>query len=495
MKKLTLLLAGLVFAMSMFSYTPAPFNLHDYTATHPRTTLPNKYDSRDLGIILPARDQGQSGCCWAFTATDVAQALFHKNGFESGYLAPQIYPNCAVGYLDLDTRSGGNEYIAISTNALLKAPVYASKVGEFNVNDSDCPTYGKEDVAGYILSTSDLPENDQVAIKQAIMEYGSVISSIFIDESKHYDGKTVYAYTPQGIPYSTNHAVNIIGWDDTKAAWLVKNSWGPNWADKGTFWIGYNDIYISKACVSLNSFVSTNEISNVYTYNTSGITGGNMGITRGENKPHSILIAHKIEEGETIEYLATYIQNPNTKVHFVIQTSDDANEKLYISEEETVKYPGLHLHKVTTPIVSNGEPLFFEITYTSDKINPVATEIERGGYCTIDLNENQWFYINRNWMPATQLGYNFILYVYTKEHGSSTDIEETDSNEYSAITNSGINTEIWDEAVQATIFDISGRSYCTIKPGGEIPPLNKGYYVLVVDKKDGSFTVEKFNVF
>ena len=123
MKKLLTLFAGILFSVGAYSYSPAPFNLHDYEVNHERATLPSKYDSRDLGIILPSRDQGKSGSCWAFTATDVAQALFHKNGFESGYLAPQTYPNCAIGYINLNISSGGNEYIAISSNALLKAPV------------------------------------------------------------------------------------------------------------------------------------------------------------------------------------------------------------------------------------------------------------------------------------------------------------------------------------------------------------------------------------
>ena len=85
MKKKLLLLIGLIYCMGIYSYTPAPFDLHKYSVTHKRSTLPSKYDSRDLNIILPSRDQGRSGCCWAFTATDVAQALFHKNGHETGY--------------------------------------------------------------------------------------------------------------------------------------------------------------------------------------------------------------------------------------------------------------------------------------------------------------------------------------------------------------------------------------------------------------------------
>ena len=195
-------------------------------------------------------------------------------------------------------------------------------------------------------------------------------------------------------------------------------------------------------------------------------------------------------EGETIEYVATYIPNPNTKVQYVVQTSDDNNEKLYVSEEETVKYPGLHLHKLNEPVVSEGDTLLFEITYTSDKIYPVATESAKAGYCTIEQNENQWFYINKGWKPATELGYNFILYVYTKEQNEPTSI---DSSNF--VIGNNLNPEIWNDAIQVSIFDISGRNYCTIKNGGNLPPLDKGYYVLVVDKKDGSFVVEKFNVF
>ena len=400
-----------------------------------------------------------------------------------------VEPNCAIGYLNLSMMTGGNEYIAVSTNVLLKAPVYASKVSEFDINNTDCPTYKKEDIAGYILSTSDLPENDFTAIKKAIIEYGSVISSMYIDNS--FNGKTVYCYTPAKDTFSPNHSVNIIGWDDSKESWLVKNSWGAIWGNEGTFWVSYRDFYISKACMSLNSFVTSDKIDKVYTYNTAGITGGSMGLANGENKPHTILVAHDIEKGESVEYIATYIQNPNTKIQVVVQYEGD--KIVYVSEEETVKYPGVHLHKLTTPVVSNGETLLFEIIYTSDKIYPVATERELEGYNTVDINENQWFYLNGQWMSISHLGYNFVLYVYTKEN-SSTDIEDNIS-ESKAITEDGINPEIWNYAVQATVFDVSGRSYCTIKPGGKIPPLNKGYYVLVIDKKDGSFSIEKFNVF
>lgn len=36
-----------------------------------------------------------------------------------------------------------------------------------------------------------------------------------------------------------NHVVMLIGWDDAKGAWLIKNSWGKNWGEDGFAWIKY----------------------------------------------------------------------------------------------------------------------------------------------------------------------------------------------------------------------------------------------------------------
>ena len=35
------------------------------------------------------------------------------------------------------------------------------------------------------------------------------------------------------------HAVTIVGYDNNAQAWLVKNSWGADWADGGLFRVAY----------------------------------------------------------------------------------------------------------------------------------------------------------------------------------------------------------------------------------------------------------------
>lgn len=50
---------------------------------------------------------------------------------------------------------------------------------------------------------------------------------------KHKFGKTI-----------GRHAVSVIGYDDNKQAWLIKNSWSRFWGNKGYGWIAYNNCSI-----------------------------------------------------------------------------------------------------------------------------------------------------------------------------------------------------------------------------------------------------------
>jgi hypothetical protein len=52
-------------------------------------------------------------------------------------------------------------------------------------------------------------------------------------------GTGVYKHTTG--EYLGGHAVSLIGYDDAKRAWIIRNSWGPTWGENGFAYVSYDD--------------------------------------------------------------------------------------------------------------------------------------------------------------------------------------------------------------------------------------------------------------
>jgi cathepsin L len=87
----------------------------------------------------------------------------------------------------------------------------------------------------YVNSPPDqLPTVEQ--LKTALIEHGPLVAPIYYDEClANYRGG-VFNEKDLG---AINHVVLLIGWDDEKQAWLIKNSWEEKWGEKGFGWIKY----------------------------------------------------------------------------------------------------------------------------------------------------------------------------------------------------------------------------------------------------------------
>ncbi|PSN67702.1 cysteine proteinase [Corynespora cassiicola Philippines] len=64
----------------------------------------------------------------------------------------------------------------------------------------------------------------------------------------HHSGTGVYTTPPQTVPAynSSQHVVLVVGYDDNRGAWLIRNSWGTWWGDNGYGWVGYGQMNMDK---------------------------------------------------------------------------------------------------------------------------------------------------------------------------------------------------------------------------------------------------------
>lgn len=204
-----------------------------------RGTLPAKFDWMDK--VTPIRNQGNCGSCWSFSAqASIADVINIHRGIVLD-LSEQFPVSC-------DKESSGCnggwptsafELIRLKGNVLEKDMPYTQTTGR-------CPSdlLHMEKVAGWKELSQGVATID--AIKQAIWTYGpvSVAVSASGDFMNYKSG--IYNSAASG---PVNHAVNLVGWDDTvkPGHWIMRNSWGTSWGEKGFMRIAYGSKKIGYA--------------------------------------------------------------------------------------------------------------------------------------------------------------------------------------------------------------------------------------------------------
>ena len=239
-----------------------------------QNTDSDRFSWADWGMTPPVKSQGNRGYCWAFASLGALESSYMiRNGYmpnlsemqfadlakhsstspsgtdESGSDGASANTAAASGMFNLFLNYGVEDgsYIGFTTESVVPYDVNASRI-------ADGPRFSPKsygaDSMGWVGSTQNTPSTIQ-EVKQALVDHGPIVSTMWVDPSfqayrapaEGSGDSDVYFDNLNGLglsPSQVNHAVQVVGWDDERQAWHVKNSWGTNWGLDGYAWVSYN---------------------------------------------------------------------------------------------------------------------------------------------------------------------------------------------------------------------------------------------------------------
>lgn len=205
--------------------------------------LPSKMDWRDhqgQAWLYPARDQGACGACVAFATVATLEA-------RTRILRDDAALNVALSEAHLFFC--GTKRACARGWDFEAALRHAQTVGVARAADAPYRPIDQEcAIAEAIVKADDWSINSaQEARRRAIASGGPVLAGMRVFEDFYYYKKGIYRHVTgdfQGL-----HAVCVVGYDDDRQCWIVRNSWGTHWGEDGYFKIGYGECGIDSEFV------------------------------------------------------------------------------------------------------------------------------------------------------------------------------------------------------------------------------------------------------
>jgi len=244
-------LGALVPTTSMLDTIPQAIPVSSYILSD----LPSSFDFSDQ--MPPVRSQGQQGSC-ASWAVGYYLKSYHEhleketvygeaevNDFSGAYSPAFLYNRLKIGSCD------GGSYI--HENLEMVRDVGIASWNDMPYTDKSCDAFPstkatKNAKCSKILNYQTVRIHEPIEdreiqdMKYYLSNYNPLVIGIYIHEGflnhtqiggesfyKHYKGKKYYG----------GHAIVVVGYDDSKNAFKIINSWGKDWGNDGFLWIDY----------------------------------------------------------------------------------------------------------------------------------------------------------------------------------------------------------------------------------------------------------------
>jgi len=222
----------------------APDAIHEAPADV--SANPASVDWVKAGAVTGVKDQGQCGSCWSFSSTGAMEGAYKVTKGSLPSLSEQNFVDC-------DNRSNGGSDLGCNGGLMDSAFSWAKKNGGICTEAAYPYTSGTTKKSGTCSQSckqaiyaptgyTDVTKNSDSAMMSALAK-NPVAIAIEADQSAFQLYKSGVFTGTCGA--NLDHGVLAVGYGTESGTdyYLVKNSWGTTWGDKGYIKLGRGSSY------------------------------------------------------------------------------------------------------------------------------------------------------------------------------------------------------------------------------------------------------------
>jgi len=202
-----------------------------------RSYVPESYSSVDAGLVSEVKNQLQCGSCVAFSSIAAVETCFKKVSGVFGDYSEQELVDCGFRQNNANGCHGAPAHAYLKWAADIKLKLaHESQYPYKNTSPrlycpNPMPFYNQ---GAQITNSYYTFQGNEELLKKLVYEHGAVVTTVKADGPfQEYKGG-IFAGCPR-YDRRTDHAITVVGYGSERGIpyWLIKNSWGPTWGEKG----------------------------------------------------------------------------------------------------------------------------------------------------------------------------------------------------------------------------------------------------------------------
>ncbi|KAK3538175.1 hypothetical protein QTP70_032565 [Hemibagrus guttatus] len=192
--------------------------------------LAKTVDWREKGYVIPVEHQLECGSCWAFSATGALEGQVFKHTGKLVPLSKQQLLDCSK---QNNGCQGGWMNFAFEYVKENKG-INTEEIYPYEAMNKSC-RYNPDNVGATCNGYVNIKSTDENALQEAVATVGPISVAIDANHTSFHQYESGIYDEPDCSSTELTHGVLVVGYgtDDGKDYWLVKNSWGLQWGEKG----------------------------------------------------------------------------------------------------------------------------------------------------------------------------------------------------------------------------------------------------------------------